>query len=393
VEDLQLVGYTADLTHLVLSEVRGSARFRLPLDDAVLATVEEVIGLSPPGSPAFRAGALRKAELAQASPAPASPPPPPPPPPQPPGLRAGEGALAAAGMLAGRAAAAASAEPAEPATSLLSPKEIQALLRAGKAPKQVARLAETELAMIERWLPPIEAEREQVLIRVQQQRVTKSRLGSSRELLGEAVRRNLAAKGLSLEDDEVEWRVSRRDGLDVWSVELRYRSRGRSQRALWRYDPETDKLDPRNDLAVEIAWVRPRAGRGEVVGRGAVAENGAPMRRAAAERAPVKRAPVKRAPVKRAPVKRAPAKNAAAKRAPVKRAPAKQAAAKRGPAKRAPVKQAAAKKAPVKRAPARKAEAKKAPVKRMAKKAAVSRAAVRGRAAPNPRTGAPPAEA
>jgi hypothetical protein len=376
-DELQLVGYTADLTHLVLSDAAGRSRYRVVLDDDLVATVEEVVGLARPGTELFR-------------PPPAPPPAPPPPPePEPGGPEPGTGTLAAIGLLV--RATTEEQGGADEQDSRLSPREIQALLRAGKSPKQVAKLAGTDESLVRRWLPPILAEREQVLIGVTTARVSKARLGPSREPVGDAVRRNLADKGVSLDDEETTWRVLRRDGDDVWTVELRYRSRGRAQRAIWRFDPETRELDPRNALATEIAWVRPRSGAKasgratakrssgtrsaakKTSARKATAKKGAGKRSGA--KASARKATAKKATAKKAASKSATARKATAKKSASKSATARKAAPKSATAKKVAAKTATAKKATAKKATAKKATAKKtAPRKTTARKASARRA-------------------
>lgn len=257
--ELQLVGYTADLKHLVFGDTgNGAARFKARVDDDLVATMREIVGLLGRDVGDLVSGfAPQPAEPApavSAAPDPVA---------LHNGRRApGEGALAAAAVAASAAGVvhagdAAGNDQAEAAarTSKLSPREIQSLLRAGKTPKNVAKLAGTDEEWVQRWLPPIEAEREQVLQAVQHARLTKARLGRSKDLVGDAVRRNLAAKGLAA-DESVQWHAARKDGEAHWTVRLSYRSRGRLQRAVWRFDPETRVLEPRNALATEVGWTR-----------------------------------------------------------------------------------------------------------------------------------------
>ena len=142
--------------------------------------------------------------------------------------------------------------------SRLSPREIQALLRAGKTPAVVAKAADVDQARVLRWLPPIEAERERIISRARAARVVKSRLGASAEPLGRAVDANLAARRAG---DDVTWSAVRRDGDPLWVVSVRYRSRGKQRRAQWRYDPETGDVQPQDQAAAELSWMRtaPRA--------------------------------------------------------------------------------------------------------------------------------------
>jgi hypothetical protein len=384
--ELQLVGYTADLQHLVLSDAAGASRFRVPVDDDFLATVEEVVGLATP-------------EASFLQPTPESPPLPAvdvPEPPPPAGPPPGEGALAASGVIAQREVAGADAAEQQRGSSL-SPREIQALLRAGKTPAAVAKLAGTSESLILRWLPPIEAERDQVLQGVWRQRVRKSRLGPSRDPLGEAVRRNLGAKGVRPEDEDVSWTVARRDGDDLWTVQLRYRSRGRVQRAVWRYDPETDALEFRNELAAQIAWTRPRRGREKAPGGPADSTASSESSESVEAPDPSTDGPggASEAGNGRSSTKKATAKKSTArKKATAKKSTArKKATAKKAPAKKATAKRATTKKATAKRSTTRKkATAKKATAKKSAarKKATAKKVLIR-RPRPADPPGPPPA--
>lgn len=134
--------------------------------------------------------------------------------------------------------------------SHLSPAEIQALLRAGRSPKAVAKLAGIDVKRIERWLPPILAERAQVL---QEARATPlgSPSGQSRQTLSEAVKRNLSLRGT--DPDQASWSVNRRvDGR--WTVQLRYRDGNRSRCASWSFDRREQTLTPGSLLAQELGW-------------------------------------------------------------------------------------------------------------------------------------------
>jgi hypothetical protein len=339
VNGLQLVGYTADLEYLVFDDaVEGSTRHRVPIDEDLLATLREINELLGPGDARRgRAAGASKGRVIETAPAPPSP------------ESAAEqdappSALAGVGVLQTLSAAAVSGppngngpepKPSRTAKSVLSPREIQALLRAGVPPRTVARQADTDEAWVVRWLAPIEAERRRVLEAVRAARVSKARLGPSGDLLGDAVEINLLAKGVQPTSDTVEWIVTRREGEPAWTVTLRYRSRGRAQRAVWRFDPERRELDPRGALAMELAWTRPRgaqqrapevaeeappakrgrstrsaqrtAKEGAAGKRSAVPKSGAPARRAGARQpapAPPTEAKTDRAP--RAPRRREP---------------------------------------------------------------------------------------
>jgi len=345
VRQLQLVGYTADLLHLVFTDTdEGGGRFKAPIDEDFVATLTEVLELVDPDAAPL--GSL----LGERSPHP-------PPAPEPDGIDAGTGddgdeppvGPRGVGPLAGMAAAVkwAAADNGEvvvgsdrPRPSKLAPREIQALLRAGQGVRSVAKLADTDEWWVRRWLPPIEAERDQVLQGVWSCSIAKTRLGVSADPVGEAVEKNLAAKGVRPDDPSVEWSAARREGDAHWKVILRYRSRGRAQRAVWHFSTETGELLPRNNLAVDIAWTRPRRGATRATADGARR----PSRRAKAPGG-VKKAGAKKVAAKKAAAtkgeKKAAAKKATAKKAAAKKAAAKKAASKRGPAKKSGVKRTA----------------------------------------------------
>lgn len=284
-ETLQLVGYTADLRYLVFSDAsRGGAQLRVPVDDDLIGTFDEIVDLLRPPR---RAEAPPIAPVAQPTPAPAPPvaeapdepatPPEPEPEPEPDEVeepeeidlrpRPGKGVLAGLAIISATPPAELPSEVVRPRQSELSPREIQARLRAGADPRAIAREAGTTAAWVERWLPPIEAEREQVEAAVRGSVISRRRLGESADPVGQAVRTNLEARGLDPDDpDAVRWQTVRREGDSYWSVSVRFRHRGKLQRALYRWDVDEAALDPRNDLALDLGFTRP-GGRPSTAGR------------------------------------------------------------------------------------------------------------------------------
>ncbi|MDP8961654.1 MAG: septation protein SepH, partial [Actinomycetota bacterium] len=129
--------------------------------------------------------------------------------------------------------------------SRLTPAEIQALLRAGRSLRTVAKLAGIDLQRVERWLPPILAERTQVI----QEALTTplgSAAGNSRQPLVVAVTRNLSVRGT--DPDNISWTANRRvDGR--WTVQLRYREDDRVRCASWSFDRRGRTLTAGSTLA------------------------------------------------------------------------------------------------------------------------------------------------
>ena len=140
--------------------------------------------------------------------------------------------------------------------SLLTPREIQSRLRAGRSIEEVAREAGVDTDWVERFAAPILAEQRQVVELARSLTFTKSRLGESAEPLGESVAANLADRGLRVLDDEFDasWSAYQlRDG--VWTVRFRYRSRGRQQQATWELDVANNRLVSRDRMGSDLGYV------------------------------------------------------------------------------------------------------------------------------------------
>lgn len=139
--------------------------------------------------------------------------------------------------------------------STLTPREIQARLRAGRTIEEVAGEAEVTPEWVERFAPPVVAEQAQIVQLARGLTYTKPRLGESAETLGEAVIANLADRGVVLTPDEYElsWTAYQvREGR--WVVRVRYRSRGRTQEAAWELDVAAGTLSARNRLGTDLGY-------------------------------------------------------------------------------------------------------------------------------------------
>lgn len=242
--ELHLIGYTADLEYLVLDEdpERDRGRYRLVIDGDLFATLEEIrAGRLAAGMDV--GDAYRVEGVADGEPA------------------AGPEDLAGVEPLAREPVA---REPEEPEVieppprrpdARLSPAQIQNLLRRGRSVRSIAKEAGTDHEWIERWLPPIEAERRRILEAAWSRRLERPRLGRSRENLREAVERSLRDRKVAEED--VVWEAARRRN-GTWSVAVRYRYRGKTRSATWIYDPVEGDVDAASDLARDLAFTRPR---------------------------------------------------------------------------------------------------------------------------------------
>ena len=236
--------------------------------------------------------------------------------------------------------------------STLAPRELQDRLRAGWSVAEVATSAGVSTEWVTRFAVPVLAEQAQIVDRAIALRFDKPRVGLSAAPLVDAVRRNIAERGVRLFDEDYDacWSAFQL-GAGWWALRFRYRSRGRLQEALWRFEPDTGELRSDNRLAHQLGHVS-RKGRAPRLTPPA-RPVGVPRRRGGANAPP-----------------KVVARTAAGKRAPTKAAPAiKRTSSKAAPAikKAAPaIKKAAIKKA----APAIKRTTSKAPAAIKGSKAA-----------------------
>ena len=220
----------------------------------------------------------------------------------------------------------------------LTPKEMQARLREGASPEEVAKAAGVPVARVLPFFVPVEAERTRVVDEARAAYLHRSRGADATRPLGQAVDTHLQ-EVTGLKPESVEWTARRRrDG--AWVVSVTYVARGRRS-AEWLWQPASRQVTPLDASATRL---------------GSDAVPAAPKRRAK---------PAPKPAAKQAPPKKAAAKKPAAKKAaPVKAAAKKATVKKAGAAKAAPVKAARTTKA----APARPAKAATRPAS--AKKAA-----------------------
>ena len=262
------------------------------------------------------------------------------------------------------------------AESVLSPKEIQARLRAGATPDEVAKVARVPVARVLPYFAPVEAERERIVEEARSAVLHRSRGPHSTQPLGTVVDARLRELD-GLKDDSVAWTARRRtDG--AWVVRLTYGARGGQRRAEWLWRPAGRELTALDSSATRLAAEAVATPKRKTVRRPAVAKKAA--------KAPVKKAAAKKPGAKKAA---APARKAAA---PAQKADPKKAVATKAvgtkAASAAPKRAAApAKKAPAARKPAAKPATKVAPkaVKRSAPVTPPTPLPRRAKPAPRPR--------
>jgi hypothetical protein len=275
--ELHLIGYTEDGEYLVLDlDADGEGRYALPVDPDLLATLDTVReqrlaeGLPvderpapppaaeasvPPSPPDGRAAAATTGETHTSAPASSSLPEEPPAGADGPHDERGDQGPDGEALRAQAAEETGDGPPeasSVPAISLLSPAEIQAMLRAGRSVRTVAREAGTETAWIERWQAPILAERERILADARGRRIDQPHARA----LGGSVERQLADRGV--EPESARWEASRRDD-GRWRITVRFDEEGRARSATWLLDPAEPHLRPQSPLATELASPRGRS--------------------------------------------------------------------------------------------------------------------------------------
>jgi hypothetical protein len=143
-------------------------------------------------------------------------------------------------------------EPKPARESRLTPREIQARLRAGQAPERVARAAGVGVDRVTRFYGPVLSERALVIDAAQEGTLTRARLGDSKAPLGAAVVANLAAKGHPAPAND-DWTAYRKpDG--TWVVVLTVAGK-KPRRAEWAWQPATKSLTALDAFAAGLGHV------------------------------------------------------------------------------------------------------------------------------------------
>lgn len=126
------------------------------------------------------------------------------------------------------------------AESALSPKEIQARLRAGDTVEDVAKAAGVPMARVMPFAAPVLSERERVIEDARAAIPRRERGDSPQTTLGPLVDTRLATT-TGLKPDTVSWSARRRDD-GAWVVTLDYSARGGRRHAEWVWHPTSRQL-------------------------------------------------------------------------------------------------------------------------------------------------------
>jgi len=128
--------------------------------------------------------------------------------------------------------------------SQLSPREIQARVRAGHSVDEVAVAAGVSTDRVERYAAPVLAERAHVVEQAQKAPARRATAGSA-PALAELVDARLAEQKVAA--DSVSWDAWRGDD-DRWTVRLGYLGTGRAREATWAFDPRGRVLAPADEV-------------------------------------------------------------------------------------------------------------------------------------------------
>lgn len=154
--------------------------------------------------------------------------------------------------------------------SALSPREIQARLRAGQTAEQVATAAGVPVDRVRRFEGPVRDER---MHAVEAARAAATRRGSDSTTMGEQADEHLLE--IAVEPDSIAWDSWRRED-GTWLVQLSFRSADRHRTAHWLWDPTKRTLAAADADAAAIS--DPDATDGLLEGIAAVVDDDHPSR-------------------------------------------------------------------------------------------------------------------
>lgn len=139
--------------------------------------------------------------------------------------------------------------PDEGGTSV-SPRDVQAMIRAGQPAEDVATSTGWELERVRRFEGPVLAEREHVVGLAQRAPVRSSGRTDGSHTLDRRVRERLQSRGVDL--TAVSWDSARGEPHGPWTVIVAFAAGGRERRAAWHYDVRARSVEALDD---EARWL------------------------------------------------------------------------------------------------------------------------------------------
>ncbi|MDI3331164.1 MAG: septation protein SepH [Micrococcus sp.] len=165
-----------------------------------------------------------------------------------------------------------SAKAADAAEGVMTPRDIQARIRAGATAEQVAAASGVDLERVRKYEGPVLAERDWIAHQARQVEVAapqpghdlyRGTFGENPALLGDMVRHRLAALGM--DTTTAHWDAWRMDD-GTWTVSLDFSTEGAESAigdqppALWSFRPSSRHLDNRNRWAQVLSELDPLDG-------------------------------------------------------------------------------------------------------------------------------------
>jgi hypothetical protein len=151
-----------------------------------------------------------------------------------------------------------------PSASTLSPRDIQARIRAGESADDVARVASVPVDRVLRYAGPVLQERAML---AQHARRTKLKTSEKGQSLADVVDARLGQHGIDTE--KISWDAYRRDD-GTWRVVASWPSGKATAQAVWELDKSRQIVTPHDDMAQYLCAERPT----QILGQDPVPERG-----------------------------------------------------------------------------------------------------------------------
>ncbi|WP_299518893.1 septation protein SepH [uncultured Serinicoccus sp.] len=137
-----------------------------------------------------------------------------------------------------------------PAGRSVTPRDVQAMIRAGQPAEDVAASTGWELDRVRRFEGPVVAEREHVVGLAQRAPVRASGRTDGSHTLERRVRERLQSRGVDL--TAVSWDAARGEAHEPWTVIVAFMAGGRERRGAWHYDVRSRWVEALDD---EARWL------------------------------------------------------------------------------------------------------------------------------------------
>ncbi|GGK70320.1 septation protein SepH [Ornithinimicrobium pekingense] len=131
-----------------------------------------------------------------------------------------------------------------------TPREVQAMIRAGQTAEEVATATGWEIARVRRFEGPVLAEREHVVGLAKAAHVRAQGRTDGSHTLERRARERLQSRGVPPSDTR--WDAARTGGQGPWTVVVSFVAGGRERQATWHYDVQDRSIEALDD---EARWL------------------------------------------------------------------------------------------------------------------------------------------